>query len=309
MKKWVGGLIIGLAVILACVYILIPATIKLKNNTSITATAAGLQRMLLDKGNILHWWPGKIIDDKLYYNDRVYSLFNNNTTVLPVSISGKGMDITSSLFFISVNVDSIHVEWVAPISTSYNPIRRISTYLDSKEINKDLDEILSRMKAFYSKPENIYGYQIERSFVVDSMLLSTSALSNHYPTTEFVYPLIDKLKKYAADHEAKESGYPMMNFFTLDSTNFEVKVALPVNKLLPSSGDILQKKMLGRGYILFIEVTGGMHETSTAMKQLQAYVEDHALKSPAIPFYSLVTDRTSITDSSKWITKVYYPVM
>ena len=34
---------------------------------------------------------------------------------------------------------------------------------------------------------------------------------------------------------------------------------------------------------------------------------DNALSSPAIPFESLVTNRMQEPDTSKWVTKIYYP--
>ena len=45
------------------------------------------------------------------------------------------------------------------------------------------------------------------------------------------------------------------------------------------------------------------------MKQMEQYVSDHKYVRIAIPFQSLVTDRMNEPDSSKWITKIYYPIM
>jgi hypothetical protein len=42
---------------------------------------------------------------------------------------------------------------------------------------------------------------------------------------------------------------------------------------------------------------------------VQKYKDDYQRVSPAIPFYSLITDRLKEPDSSKWITKIYFPVM
>jgi hypothetical protein len=63
------------------------------------------------------------------------------------------------------------------------------------------------------------------------------------------------------------------------------------------------------GKILVAEVKGGEQRVREAAANLQNYVDDYKLKSPAIPFESLVTDRTKETDTSKWITKLYYPIL
>jgi hypothetical protein len=38
-------------------------------------------------------------------------------------------------------------------------------------------------------------------------------------------------------------------------------------------------------------------------------VQDHQRVAPAIPFQSLVTDRTKQPDTSKWVTRLYWPIM
>jgi hypothetical protein len=67
--------------------------------------------------------------------------------------------------------------------------------------------------------------------------------------------------------------------------------------------------MLGGGNILITEVKGGQNEITNAYKQIQNYVSDYNRSAPAIPFESLVTDRRKEPDSSKWITRIYYPVI
>jgi hypothetical protein len=41
---------------------------------------------------------------------------------------------------------------------------------------------------------------------------------------------------------------------------------------------------------------------------MKNYVEDNKKTSPAIPYQSLITNRLTETDTTKWVTKLYYPV-
>jgi hypothetical protein len=193
--------------------------------------------------------------------------------------------------------------------SSYNPFKRLQAYLKAKKINRDMDLILQKMQSFYSLSENIYGFDIKKALVMDSILIQTSGISKGYPSTAFIYGLIDKLKNYSNSNNATITGYPMLNIKPLDSINFEAKLALPLDRPLPGSGDILQKRMLGMGNILVTEVKGGNAISAKAFLQIQKYAEDYQRLAPAIPFYSLVTDRMQQPDSSKWITKIYFPVM
>ena len=121
--------------------------------------------------------------------------------------------------------------------------------------------------------------------------------------------MLDKLKNYSTKQGAKQSGHPMLNVYTVDSISFLVKVALPVNKKLKDEGSIKYKWMLGGGKILISDVTGETSKVDHAIKQLEYYLLDYNRVAPAIPFMSLITDRSKELDSTKWITRIYYPVM
>jgi hypothetical protein len=165
------------------------------------------------------------------------------------------------------------------------------------------------MQAFYSKTENIYGINIRQESVVDSILIFTHARSTEYPSVSFIYVLVDELKNYIKSQSANETGFPMLNVGSRDSTGYLVRVAIPVDKRLPSVGNISYKWMLGGGKILTTEIKGGVEATNRASIQMNNYITDYHLSAPAIPFLSLVTDRRKEPDSSKWVSKIYYPIM
>jgi hypothetical protein len=309
MKRWGIGFLVVIVLLLVSIYTFIPNIVTLKSNVAIKATRAGIHRMLLDKSNVTKWWPGRINNDSLYFNGLNYQINDNNITVMPVAINTQSTIISTSLFLIEVKIDSTQLEWVGAMVTSYNPFKRFFAYLKAKNINNDMTAILQKAEAFYKTPENIYGFDIKKELVADSILIQTSGRCKGYPANQFIYTLVNKLKSYTLNNAAKETGYPMLNIIAADSINFDVKVALPINKPLATSGDILEKRMLGLGNILVTEVKGGPHIASKALVQIQKYAEDYQRSAPAIPFYSLITDRTKETDTSKWITKIYFPVM
>jgi len=129
------------------------------------------------------------------------------------------------------------------------------------------------------------------------------------PSTEQVYTMVKKLKDYILSQKAGATGNPMLNVFTRDSLSFDVRVAIPVDRRLPDAGEIHYKWMLGGGNILITEVKGGPEEIKKAYNQVNHYITDYKRLAPAIPFESMVTDRTVEKDSSQWITRIYYPVI
>jgi hypothetical protein len=308
MKKWlviVGIIFLGFV---GWVYFFVPSVITLKNSAIINATQTGLHRMLTDKKSVSKWWPGETTQGSFHLNNYNYEIYDNVTSVLSILIENKKASINTSLFLVPLQDDSVKVEWVAKTLPSYNPVKRITNYLNASQLDKDMVKLLAAMETYYSLPENIYGCEVSREQVVDANLISTTGKSTGYPTTEFIYNLINRLKDYAAEKHTQVTGYPMLNIEQADSTSYFVKVALPLENLIAGNGEILQKRMLKGGNILAVKTEGGYLKTNEIFNQVKNYAADYKMSSPAIPFYSLLTDRTKETDSSKWITKIYYPV-
>ena len=313
MKKWFVGFFIAGLLLLASVYVFIPNVLALKSNIGIKVTQQGLYRMLLDNTSLKKWWPSNEIKatskDIFSLNGYNYKIYANNISLVPVTITNNETNLSTSLYIISTQVDSVKLAWVGAMFTSYNPIKRFFAWQKAKKINKGMNTLLQKMELFYSKDENIYGIKTKKALVTDSILIATGANCNGYPDTKFIYNLIGKLRTHAFANNAKETGFPMLNVDTKDSVTFNVRVALPISKALPNAGDIVQKRMLGNGNILVAEVKGGVVATTAAFEQIIKYSLDYQRVAPAIPFLSLITDRLKEPDSSKWVTKVYCPVM
>jgi len=162
------------------------------------------------------------------------------------------------------------------------------------------------MKLFLEKPENVYGMHIDQILVKDTILVTSKFSSGQYPSTSKIYGFINGIKKYISANNAKETNYPMLHVWR-DSGVFHTTVAIPVDRRIPESTVYLIKRMVP-GRILVSEVKGGSYTTGEALRQLGLFISDYHLASPAIPFESLVTNRMEEPDTSKWVTKIYYPV-
>ena len=315
MKKWfLIPFTVSLVALVGLVYFIIPNKIVIHQTIVLNAKQNAVFRSLTDTKTWGKWWPVKNNRDTNIvvnsYNLKNYHLADILTTSLLIDIKSKNNSlIRTSLDFVAFSRDSVLLNWNAQLATSYNPIKRIEIYLKAKEIKEDIKVLLKAMQSHFSKLENTYGILIEEVPVVDSTLIFISDSSKGYPSTKFIYSLLDKLKNYSIKQGAKQSGHPMLNVYTVDSLSFLVKVALPVNKKLKDEGFIKYKWMLGGGKILISDVTGETSKVDHAIKQLEYYLLDYNRVAPAIPFMSLITDRTKELDSTKWITRIYYPVM
>jgi effector-binding domain-containing protein len=313
MKKILISLVVILFLVIACTYILIPSTIRVSKSATIHANKNALYRKLVNPETWDEWWPEKqtstVTSKGHTLQGMRFSPGEPKIISLPVFISSSGLSGSSEITFIPLGIDSTILHFEVSIPASGNPFKRISMYFKSKQLKKRFSVILNSINNTYSGIKNLYNYDIQKKRVVDSSLIFTSVETKGVPDINSIYSLIDKLSDYISRNAAKETGSPMLNIFKKDSTTWLVKVAIPVDKKLPSSGNISYRWMLGGGNILVTEVKGGQTEIDKAYKQILNYISDYRRTAPAIPFESLVTDRRKEPDSSKWVTRIYYPVM
>jgi hypothetical protein len=313
MKKALAAFVIFLLVIIFSCYIFIPDRIHIQESMFIKSNPSGFRRAILNENKWRQWWPGAIINDngknRFIYNGFRYTLAEKKLGTFVFLVDGRNFSDTVLLHYITGGPGSVLLSWEAGIVSKSNPIERIGHYIKSKQITADLKTLLKKAVSYFSQADNLYDAHIEHLRVVDSTLLFTAATSKNIPGTEFIYGLIDQLEKYATSRSAKVTGYPMLNISTMDSISFLTKVAIPVDKKLSPSGNISYRWMLGGGNILATDVKGGPEAIVKAAKRLEEYVTDHGYISPAISFQSLITNRLKEKDTSKWITRIYYPIM
>ena len=309
MKKWIIAAAVCIVVLTSLLFILIPGTIKINKSTLIGNNLKGLKRTLSTDTNWHKWWPGTTDEKGLVLNNNFYSVSDIAFSSIFINVKHNNLDTKSSLTFIPVTIDSTKLDWEVEISTSLNPLKRIEAYLFTRSLQKDIPVLFTNIKQYYSSSANLYDLDIRREIVDDSTMISTFDSTIGYPSTEKIYSLIDKLRAYISSQQAQATDSPMLNIFSKDNRTFFTRVAFPTNKTLPSKGDIVFRKMLYGGNILTALVKGAPNKADSAIVAIENYLSDYELTSPAIPFYSLVSNRLVEKDSTKWTTKIYYPVM
>ncbi|HEV8083763.1 MAG TPA: GyrI-like domain-containing protein [Chitinophagaceae bacterium] len=289
---------------LVSIYILIPENIKIAKSVFIKTTLPAANRLLKDESN----WALLLSADSinvLPFNYH-YKVENAIMNTLQVLVSNDQRSITSLISLIPIKTDSIAIEWNAEINVNFNPIRRIKSYNDANRLEGEMDNILKHLQAFLEKPESVYGLKIIQQQVADTILISTKYFSKAIPSTNEIYSQINNLRKYILKEGGKETNSPMLNI-SIDSNRYRTMVALPINKIIREKDNYVFKRMIP-GKILVAEVKGGDYTARQALKQLDLYIVDNHLSSPAIPFESLITNRSLEPDTTKWITKIYYPI-
>ena len=313
MKKWLLGFILLLFLFFVGTYFFIPRKIVITRAVNANANQAGVFRFLSEEKNWKRWWPGEITesnDSTAMFEAGGYCFTKTGThfNSFDFSIKKDKQTFNSLLQLFSINISNVKIVWSATINTGLNPFNRIGAYFDVKKLGQSLDSILVSMKSQISNVQDVYGFDIKEEKVKIEFMISTKRTFDHYPNTENIYEMLNQVKKYITNLQAKKEDYPMLHVTMIDSFNYLAQVAIPIDRQLPDSGIFTSKRMLKNGNILVVQVSGGSNKIDSAMKQMDLYISDHQYNNVAIPYQSIITDRTQETDTSKWVTKIYFPI-
>jgi hypothetical protein len=303
MKKILVAFIILLIVCVAGVYVLIPSTLIISEISTMPASISGVYRFVGDK----EMWP-KWLKDSSDATDKNYTITNSFLNTIDITVFNGKDSLKSKMSLFPIASDSALIQWQCDMPSGSDPFARISSYNHAVQLKKDMKRLMHYLKTFTEKDINIYGLDVHESSIKDTLLISTQTDVWHYPSTQDIYALIDKLKSFAAKSNLQVTGYPMYNVTAISDDTMRLMTALPVNKEVREQAGSVSPVRMVPGRFLITQVTGGTETVKNAFVQMRLYFADHNRTSMAIPFAYLVTDRTQETDTSKWITKIYCPV-
>lgn len=310
-------IILSLVILLsASSYIFIPSTLQISKADYAQCNVYGADRVLNNKSTWVKWWPENSAappnkdssnTKSFFYNGFNYQLSQKYYNAIEVQMRTKHSIIDSRIALIKIKNDSVILDWHCKLPTSLNPVTRFLKYQEAEKIRKNMTGILSSLSSFLSDQKNIYGAVFNVVMSKDSTMVLTKKISKEYPSTADIYKLVGNLKKYIAGQGAKEENYPMLHVKTLSDSTFETMVAIPVNKKLAGNSTISYSRFVP-WKVLTAEIVGGNKTVEQALKQMKTVIADYQISPMAIPFESLVTDRSQEPDTSKWVTRIYTPV-
>lgn len=294
-------------VVLAAIasFVFIPSDIKISSAAISPVNHMAAHRVLMNDKVWSDWWPR---EEKLSYNGSGFSITKKMLNSFELSLTQHGVTTSGVLQIIPIKNDTVRLVWSYTLQTDKNPINRFIKYKEATTLKKNLDFLLDTLSSYLGKNENIYGFEIKRAIVSDSVLISTRKLYNHYPDEFEIDLLIQKLRTYIKSNNAKEMNYPMLNVHQLDSTHYDVMVAIATGKKLKETKDFAPKALFKGGNLLETELTGGHNTIENSFSEFENYKLDYRLTSPAIPYQLLITDRVKERDTLLWKTKICYPI-
>jgi hypothetical protein len=287
---------------------MLPSQIALSKTAEINRPYQVLERNIIDLNAWENWWPGKRMADSIF------------------EYKGKQLHIDAVLLngFQATAVDDRNVKYIfraLPLenkrvqinltgieAVSQGLLKKAKSYLHYFSYRNDINNWVDTVQDFFNDTRRVYGIDIKQTMVTDSVLVALKQNFPHNPSVKEVYDLIYELKDYIAKQGGKEDNFPMVNIFREADTSYLVMVAIATGLPVTPTDRYLLKRM-ELGYILEGEVKGGMATVKQAESNLNNYALDYSKTSIAIPYQLWVTNKIEEQDTTKWITKLYYPIL
>jgi hypothetical protein len=313
MKTWLISIVLLLSISLAAIYYFIPGEIDIAEVITVDVNQHSGYRTIINEEKWQEWWPGKVVkvqkeDSIAYHLDEVsYQPAQRFFEGMEVVIKTDRQKRNSTLIIEPLSIHRSTVRWNVTIPTGGDPFSRLQNHMKAKTLERNMTAILSALKVFLEKQENVYDIRIHNEMVKDTFLVTLRSSYRRYPEMSTVYSMIDTLRQHLRMQGAKATNVPMLHIQQFEENKFEVMVALPVDRKLEDQPPIYFKRMVP-GHILVTEVKGGRYSIDAALNQLENYMDDYKKVSPALPFQSLITDRQKEPDTSRWVTRLYYPI-
>jgi hypothetical protein len=314
MKKILPGIVSISVLFIAFIFIFIPGKMVIAESKVVNVTGIGFDTCLHNLEKWKQWWPGA---SSLNGKDSIFIYDGYSCKLSAVFTDGASIQIKSKNTFaevriktVSINRDSISAEWRTVIQPGNNPVKRFSHYLFARKLKKSMKIVFDSLYHFASQTQNIYNYPIERTTFTEVNLIAYRFKSAAYPTTANIYSAVSQLRQYLISKGGSEKYYPMMNTRQVDNSNYETMIAISIDRTIPENGVFFISRMVPmKDRFLKTEVTGGPASIEKGHIAIEKYMSDHSLWGPATPFEILMTDRSIVTDTAAWKTRIFYPSM
>lgn len=303
MKKWILVSVCVLVVAVICVDVFIPSTLTITRVEPLLCRPAAAFPFLSDEARWRQWWPENVTRDDFHIRRLAYQTLN-----IGIREGKQVLDSRMSLLPVS-SQDSTLIYWETQLHCGWSPFDRIRQYRRATGLSKVMDEILGHAGKFLGKMENLYGVSIGEVSTKDTLLIARRVEVPRLPTNEDIYEQVDRLQKYISAEHVHQNGNPMVNFTESEEKKgtYRLMVALPVASRMQGRDDITFMRLIPGKYLI-TEVTGGPGTIAMGLSGLKGYIRDYQRTVMAIPFQSLVTDRRQVADTTRWVTRIYYPI-
>lgn len=220
----------------------------------------------------------------------------------------EGEEKPQAAFVMSENGDNTLVKWTFDI-TGVSGTDKFMNWALPMFLGPAYEQGLADLK---TRIENGPSFSVEIDPVeTESMpYLGVNASSSSDPDMigKVMGDSYEKVTRYMSSNGIEMSGFPICIILGYDETSTEMICAIPTSELIESSSEEVVGGMTHEGLVLKTIHKGDYALMENTYNELVTYTEYYNLEYNGNPWEVYVTDPASVTDTTQWITEIYFPV-
>jgi len=327
--------VVSILIVLALVFLIIawflPQKVEVKRQIDINAPV----RVVFDQVNDLHSWQKWAVWNQIDPNMKItyhhlgigegagYSWESDHEQVgkgtmyirnsapydsILIELSFDGQGEAESPFYFSGQGNQTTVSWSFKTDLGMNPIHRWLGLLFDGMIGPDLEKGLENLEVV---AETIWQEKqplVELQTLPEMNYISMRRNVAHSMISEEMGRMYTRLYALIEEDGLEMADMPYAIYHKIDGDIIDLECGIPVLETIESTDNIQSGTMPARTYaeadhIGSYETLGKTHEF------IREWLKVHDIPIAGAPMEKYLTDPHEVTDTSQWITAVFYPVL
>lgn len=334
LLKTIGISILGLIILLVIVGFFLPSKSIVERSMVINASPAVVFEQVNTLKNWEKWSPWKEMDPEMVntYGEKPSGVGAYYSWIGPASGEGKltitesqahsmiksdldfgKMGIAKCDYYFEDTEGGTKMTWKFESDLGGNPINRWVGLLMNGMLEEQFDMGMSKMNKYApSLTENTtQEARVENVEVLDMPLINYIAIHDTASIATIGQKLIQHyatLEEESARQNLEMAGSPFAIYYSDSETNFDMDVAMQINKAANSNESIISAS-IPPGKAVVASFYGPYEKSGMGHAAANKYIMEHPeLVVTGAPREVYVTDSESEPDAGKWLTQIIYPV-
>ena len=200
------------------------------------------------------------------------------------------------------------VSWLLEENAGNNPIQKIIGLFMGKIVGPDIEKGLAGLKNYCEKQVGSTEYEVEEIRVNRELYVSISEKCNMKNMKQVIEKIYGKLMEFTTKNGIKCIGPPFSIYHgNPNDTVWILEAGFPVDKKLANAGEI-EFKEFTEGNALTTMHIGPYSKVGPAYEAIMKFAAKNNKKIIGSPRESYLNDPMEVKDSTKFQTRIYFPV-
>jgi effector-binding domain-containing protein len=256
-------------------------------------------------GSVYHWESNH--PDVGVGSMKIIRVVKDSMVEMVLAFKGENREAKSAFVFENLK-DSTKVTWYIIMQMGWNPVSKYFGLLMDAMMGDDFEQGLKDMKAVCETKPCCMKYKIEEVVAEPYYYLSIRDTCTHATISAKLGTYYGEIMAYMEKNGLKQTKPPISLNHSYENGVMDMETGIPVDKAPKTKDKRIMYTQLKGGKALVADYYGPYDKIDAAHEALMHKVEEAGLKISGACWEEYITDPGVEKDSSKWHTKIYYPV-